>query len=149
LVSGSAARLTDPDDFFLNPRIQDITKKIFDGTFQTFHHYSKTKSRQLQKNINQGVSYYFCLMIEGSESVPLSNGFGRPKIVLIYRLQTLVSRNFILYLKLGPASHIDDGEGPVLHISLNCGIVELPSDQTLSVEDGVVRVDGHLKNKLQ
>jgi hypothetical protein len=64
----------------------------------------------------------------------------------INRLQTLVSRNFILYLKLGPASHIDDGEGPVLHISLNCGIIELASDQTLRVEDSVVRVDGDLKN---
>ncbi len=56
-------------------------------------------------------------------------------------------RKLFLYLKLGPASDIDDGEGPVLHISLNCGIVELTSDQTLRVEDGVVRVDGHLKNK--
>ncbi len=34
----------------------------------------------------------------------------------------------------------------MLHISLNCGIIELASDQTLRVEDGVVRVDGDLKN---
>jgi hypothetical protein len=58
---------------------------------------------------------------------------------------TVPLRNFFQYLKLGPASHINDGEGPVLHISLNCGIIELASDQTLGVEDGVVRVDGHLK----
>ncbi len=36
-----------------------------------------------QNNRNQGFSYYFCLMIEGSGSIPLTNGYGsgsrRPK----------------------------------------------------------------------
>jgi hypothetical protein len=32
----------------------------------------------------------------------------------------------------------------VLHIGLHGGIVELSSDQTLSIEDGVRRVDGNL-----
>ncbi len=50
------------------------------------HRFSKIKSQKMsQNNRNQGFSYYFCLMIEGSgsgsRSIPLTNGSGsrRPK----------------------------------------------------------------------
>jgi hypothetical protein len=58
------------------------------------HHFSKIKSQnESQNSRNQGFSYYFCMMIEGSESgsragsgsgsIPLTSGsgsgFGRPK----------------------------------------------------------------------
>ena len=32
----------------------------------------------------------------------------------------------------------------MLHVCLDCGVGELPADQTLSVEDCVGRVHGHL-----
>ncbi len=41
------------------------------------HHLSKIKSQKdLQNSRNQGFSYYFCMMIEGSGSIPLTNGSG-------------------------------------------------------------------------
>ena len=48
------------------------------------HHFSKIKSqKELQNSRNRGFSYYFCTMIEGSESgsITLTNGSGseRPK----------------------------------------------------------------------
>jgi hypothetical protein len=48
------------------------------------HHFSKIKSqKESQNRRNQGFTYYFCIMIEGSGSVsiPLTSGFGsgRPK----------------------------------------------------------------------
>jgi hypothetical protein len=44
-----------------------------------FHHFSKIKSQNESKNSrNQGFSYYFCMMIEGSGSgsIPLTSGSG-------------------------------------------------------------------------
>jgi hypothetical protein len=41
-----------------------------------FHHFSKIKvQKKSQNSRNQGFSYYFCL-IEGSGSIPLTNGSG-------------------------------------------------------------------------
>ncbi len=41
------------------------------------HHFSKTKSqKESQNSRNQGFSYYFCTIIEGSGSKPLTNGSG-------------------------------------------------------------------------
>jgi hypothetical protein len=46
-----------------------------------------------QTSRNQGFSYYFCLMIEGSGSIPLTNGYGsgsrRPKIIRIRRIRSV------------------------------------------------------------
>ncbi len=56
------------------------------GTLVHLHHSSKIKShtlKKLQNSRNQGFSYYFCLMMEGSGSVLVANGSGcgsgRPK----------------------------------------------------------------------
>ena len=46
------------------------------------HNFSKIKSqKESQNSRNQGFSYYFCMMIEGtgSGSIPLTSGSGRPK----------------------------------------------------------------------
>ncbi len=60
---------------------------IFDSLSFFLHHFSKTKShrKKSQNNKEQGFSYYFCLMIEGSGSVPLTNGSvsRRPKNIQI------------------------------------------------------------------
>jgi hypothetical protein len=50
----------------------------------------------------------------------------------------------MLYLKFGTAAQVENSERPVLHVSLHGGIIELSSDQTLGIEDGVRGVDGNL-----
>ncbi len=68
------------------------TKKlIFNKKFSAYyflkvylHHFSKIKSQKESQNKRyQGFSYYFCMMIEGSGSIPLTSGSGsgfrRPK----------------------------------------------------------------------
>ena len=40
------------------------------------HHFSKMSQKEVTKSKNQGFSYYFCLMIEGSGSISLTNGYG-------------------------------------------------------------------------
>jgi hypothetical protein len=78
--------------------LQDASKiLIFNTIFSAYyflkvnlHHFSKIKSqKESQNSRNQGFSYYFCMMIEGSGSgagsefgsIPLSSGSGsgRPK----------------------------------------------------------------------
>ena len=52
-----------------------------------FHHFLKIKSpTEVTNSRNQSKSYYFCLMIEGSGSIPLTNGSGsgRPKNMRIW-----------------------------------------------------------------
>ncbi len=61
---------------------------LFEGTFTSFFKDEKSKRSHKWKNSrNQGFSYYFCLMIEGSGSgsIPLTNGSGsrRPKNIRI------------------------------------------------------------------
>jgi hypothetical protein len=83
---------TDPAIYVID--LQDASKnKFFNTIFSAYyflkvhlHHISKIKSgKESQNSMNQGFSYYFCMMIEGSEagsgSIPLTNGSGsgRPK----------------------------------------------------------------------
>lgn len=42
-----------------------------------------------------------------------------------------------LYVDIGPATLVDDGEGEAPHVGLNLGIVKLAADETLGVEDPV------------
>ncbi len=63
-------------------------KLIFNTNFSAYyflkvhlHHFSKIKSlKELQNSRNQGFSYYFCMMIQGSVagagSIPLTSGSG-------------------------------------------------------------------------
>jgi hypothetical protein len=44
----------------------------------------------------------------------------------------------------GVAFLVNDSERPVLHISLDFGIVETTTDETLSIEDGVLGVHSSL-----
>ena len=46
----------------------------------------------------------------------------------------------VLDLDVGLASLVDNFEGEVPIISINLSIAELATDETLSVEDGVLRV---------
>ncbi len=84
----------DPDPVYFRPwPLRRQQKTIFfcllPGTFWRYGHYiiflrwKVPKKSQYSKN--QGFSYYFCLMIEGSGSVPLTNGSGsrRPKDIRI------------------------------------------------------------------
>jgi hypothetical protein len=88
----------DPDPSIFIIDLQDTNKKqilkknfcrlLFEGTtFTSFY-----KGKKSQNSRNQGFSYYFCIMIEGSGSgasesgsgtIPLTNGYGsgyrRPK----------------------------------------------------------------------
>ncbi len=79
----------DPD-----PGISSLTfkmpakNKFFNTIFSAYyfllhlHHFSKIKSQKESLNSrNQGFSYFFCMMIEGSGSIPLTSGSGsgRPK----------------------------------------------------------------------
>ncbi len=84
---------TDPAIFFID--LQEANKKLilkkffclllFEGTL---HHFTKIKS----------FSYYFCLMIEGSGSVPLTNGSGsrRPKNIRIRIRNTAFRFNILM-----------------------------------------------------
>ncbi len=78
-------------------RNQDANKTlIFYNFFFTAYffmkvHFWRYTSGFLQNSRNQGFAYYFCLMIEGSGSVPLTNGSGsgsrRPKNKRIRRIR--------------------------------------------------------------
>ncbi len=66
----------------------------------TVHHFSKIKSqKESQNSRNQGFSYYFCMMIEGSGSIPLTSGSrsgsGRPQNMWIWgiRIRNTVINN--------------------------------------------------------
>merc|ERR1719412_3073963 len=50
----------------------------------------------------------------------------------------------VLDLQLGPSAFLHHGEGPMLHVRLNCGVIELAADQSLGVEDSVGGVDSNL-----
>jgi hypothetical protein len=85
LTNGSDAD-KDPAVFVID--LQDANKKaIFKKNFCLLllkvylHHFSKIKSpKEITNRRNQGFSFYFCLMIKGSESrsrsIPLCSGFG-------------------------------------------------------------------------
>lgn len=63
-------------------------------------------------------------------------------------MHTLGRESLGLALKLnldeGVAVLVNDSERPVLHISLDFGIVEATTDETLSIEDGVLGVHSSL-----
>ncbi len=50
----------------------------FEGTFGSFLKIKRQKNSPNSRN--QGFSYYFCLMIEGSESISMSNGSGSRRL---------------------------------------------------------------------
>jgi hypothetical protein len=93
--SGSGSWILDPDPAFFVIDLQDASQKlIFNTIFSAYypyflkvhlHHFSKIKSQKEPQNCrNQGFSYYFCMMIEGSGSgsragsgsIPLTSGSG-------------------------------------------------------------------------
>ncbi len=67
---------------------------LFEGTFKTF--FKDKNQKESQNSTNQGFSYYFCKMIEGSGSIPLTNGSGsgKPKNMWIRWIRI---RNTALY----------------------------------------------------
>ncbi|TEA10361.1 hypothetical protein DBR06_SOUSAS3710159 [Sousa chinensis] len=52
--------------------------------------------------------------------------------------------SLVLNLHFGLPSLAHHPEWPVLHVRLHCGVLELPTDQPLGIEDGVGGVHGHL-----
>ena len=97
----------DPAIFAIDHQVADkkqILKKFFCLLLSFFK--DKKSKKELQNSRNQGLSYYFCLMIvgSGSGSIPLTNGSGsgsrRPKNIRIRRIRiqirirnTAVNRN--------------------------------------------------------
>jgi hypothetical protein len=67
----------DPDPAIFIIDLQDTNRKLILKSFSAYfflkvqlHHFSKIKSQKEAKNSsNQGFSYNFCLMIEGSGSI--------------------------------------------------------------------------------
>jgi hypothetical protein len=81
LTSGSRSwirmRILDPDPAIFVIDLQDASKKLIFNTIVSayyflkvhLHIFSKIKSqKEPQNSRNQGFSYYFCMMIEGSGS---------------------------------------------------------------------------------
>jgi hypothetical protein len=68
---------------------------LFEGTFTSV--FKEKKSSQSSRN--QGYSYFFCLIMEGSGSVQLNDGSVRSKNlwILLIRIQNTASRVFKLY----------------------------------------------------
>ncbi len=63
--------LMDPDPVIFVIDLQDANRKLFFWSLlfeDTFTSFFKDKSKKSQNRRNQGFSYYFCLMIEGSGS---------------------------------------------------------------------------------
>jgi hypothetical protein len=86
LTNGSGSWILDPDPAIFVTDLQDANKKIilvtnffcrllFEGTFTSF--FKEKKSKRVKNSRNQGFSYYFCMMIEGS-------GSKRPKNMWIW-----------------------------------------------------------------
>ncbi len=121
-------RILDPDPAIFIIDLQHAGKKLIFSAYYFLkvhlHHFSKIKSQKESQNIsNQGFSYYFCMMIEGSGSgsIPLTSGSGsgsgswRPKNMWI-RWNRIRIRNTenktsrILYLDFfsssDPESHL-------------------------------------------
>ncbi len=80
--------LMDKDPTIFVNDLQDTSiKLIFNTIFSAYYflklhlnHFSLIKSqKESQNSRNQGFSYYFYMMIEGSGSIPLTSGSGRPK----------------------------------------------------------------------
>ncbi len=64
------------------------------------HHFSKIKiQKESQNRRKQGFSYYFCMMIEGSGSIPLTSGSGsgswRPKNTWIRWIRILEAQKHV------------------------------------------------------
>jgi hypothetical protein len=69
-------RILDPDPAIF---VIDLQDGSFEGAFTLF--FKDKMSKKSQNNRIQGFSYYFCMMMEGSGSIPVTSGYGsgRPK----------------------------------------------------------------------
>jgi hypothetical protein len=99
----------DPDAIFVID-LQDASKKlIFNTIFSAYflkvhlHHTSfqrYKKSKESQNRRNQGFSYYFCMMIEGSGSIPLTSGSGSGRPENMWIQIRIRNTNFCQYLTI-------------------------------------------------
>ncbi len=107
--------LMDPDPAFFVLDLQDASKKqfLFKHFFADYflkvhlHNFPKIKSqKESQNRRNQGFSYYFCMMTEGSGSgsIPLTDGSGsgsrRPKNMWIRIRNTGLTDMLLFYINL-------------------------------------------------
>jgi hypothetical protein len=99
---GRTVPALDPAIFVID--LQDVNKVFAYYCLKVdLHHFSKVKSqsrKKSQNNRNQGFSYYFCLMIEVTGFVSLTNGSGsgRPKNIQIRNTESIYSSLHLLLL---------------------------------------------------
>ncbi len=99
------------------------------------HHFSKVKFKKKSQNSrNQGFSYYFCLMIEGSGSgsIPLTNGSGsgsrRPKNTWIQWTRIRIRiRNTATKRLSRNTLHLKDGGKRILYSCIHCSLATVTS----------------------
>jgi hypothetical protein len=136
---------SDPDPAIFVIDLQDASKKLIFNTFFSayfflklhLHHFSKIKSpKESQNSRNQGFSYYFCMMIEGtgsgsragsgSGSIPLTSGSGsgRPKNMWIrIRIRIRIRNSAYIYLDPRRVLSVSLALLPVIEINNSCGTV--------------------------
>ncbi len=124
----------DPAIFIIEPSRCQQKTNLLTQFFSAYyflkvhlHHISKIKSQKESPNSrNQGFFYYFCMMIEGSGSIPLTSGSGseRPKNMWIrwirirntdtkYQVSVIDKKNFRKNQKQNDFTKLPIREGQV------------------------------------
>ncbi len=99
---------------------------LFEGTLTSFSNLKSHKKSQRSRS--QGFSYYFCLVIEGSGSIPMTIGSGsgsnRPKNIRIWRIRIRIRiRNTGLQVYTLLLFTMADREGYTMHTA-QCTLLE-------------------------
>ncbi len=135
---------TDPDPAILVLDLQDANKKLFFSKFfclllflkVNLHHFSKIKTiKESQNSGYQGFSYYFCLMIKGSGSGPLTNGVGFRRPKNIRWSTTLVIRS--------PDDEVHKWAGRVVEVSDEDSLLQGPDIEVQDVHPLLIKACAH------
>merc|ERR1719228_270752 len=124
-------------------RVMPLALPSFLSTFQPLYQAMLVEASIMLSPCHHGNSDHS--VSDGGSKISLS---GLLHLDEDHRGDFLREEGFILPFKfdleLRLSSVTDDVERPVLHITLHRRIIELSTNQTLGVEDGVCRIHGHL-----